>query len=261
MAVFTPTAGDDIFTVTLATDTFAPKPPGVDGGMDTINTKLNLHNNLSTIETVLGYKIKNLNLTGTLNLNGTGNTLANKITGNASKNTLVGAQGNDTLNGGAGDDTLFGNAGNDLLLGGSGNDTLNGGAGIDALFGGSGKDLLKGDSGNDYLNGGLGNDTLTGGANNDLFAFSSSSEGIDTITDFTLGSDKIAIKSVGFNNIATINLTLGTAASSGLADEFFYDSGTGGLYYDADGAVGGSIQLATLTSKPASLTTANFLVF
>ncbi|MFM6521296.1 MAG: bluetail domain-containing putative surface protein, partial [Microcystis panniformis] len=60
--------------------------------------------------------VENLLLTGTGNLNGTGNALNNQITGNSGNNNLNGSTGNDTLNGAAGIDTLTGGVGTDLFI-------------------------------------------------------------------------------------------------------------------------------------------------
>ncbi|WP_281174391.1 DUF4214 domain-containing protein [Skermanella stibiiresistens] len=57
---------------------------------------------------------RNLVLTGTTNLNGTGNDLDNKIAGNGGNNVLYGKAGDDTLNGGAGDDQIDGGDGVDM---------------------------------------------------------------------------------------------------------------------------------------------------
>ena len=65
----------------------------------------------------------NLTLTGTANIDGIGNDLANIIGGNIGNNALQGGAGNDTLTGGAGNDTLTGGSGYDSLVGGAGNDT------------------------------------------------------------------------------------------------------------------------------------------
>jgi hypothetical protein len=58
--------------------------------------------------------VENLTLTGTGNINATGNTGDNTITGNA---------GNNILDGGAGNDILYGGAGTNTILGGDGTDT------------------------------------------------------------------------------------------------------------------------------------------
>ncbi|PTQ90959.1 Ig-like domain-containing protein [Agitococcus lubricus] len=75
------------------------------GGIETIQ---------SSISYTIGSYIENLTLTGTAQINGTGNTLDNRIVGNAHRNLLIGSIGDDTLVGGAGNDTLIGGVGNDV---------------------------------------------------------------------------------------------------------------------------------------------------
>ena len=72
--------------------------------------------------TTLAAGARNLTLTGTALINGTGNVLSNLINGNSAANELRGEAGNDSLDGKAGNDLLDGGAGRDLLTGGSGAD-------------------------------------------------------------------------------------------------------------------------------------------
>ena len=116
--------------------------------------------------------------------------------------TQMGGSGNDTLTGTEGNDWLNGRRGNDSLIGNAGNDALIGGKGTDFLVGSAGNDLLNGDNGDDTLRGGLGTDTLTGGNGQDIFVFAAI-EGIDTITDFKLGTDQIGLtEGLTFGNLS-----------------------------------------------------------
>jgi Ca2+-binding RTX toxin-like protein len=70
------------------------------------------------------------------------------------------------------------------------------------ILGTSAADTLVGDSGSDTITGRGGADTLTGGSRSDTFIFTSGDTGIteataDTITDFSTGTDKIDIATVG----------------------------------------------------------------
>lgn len=87
----------------------------------------------SSITHTLASNVENLVLTGTADLNGTGNGLNNNITGNSGNNVLLGLGGNDTITGMGGTDWLDGGDGNDWLDGGAGADTLVGGAGNDTF--------------------------------------------------------------------------------------------------------------------------------
>jgi ELWxxDGT repeat protein len=103
-------AGNDTYTVNNAGDLVIE---ALNQGTDTVQ---------ASIAYTLPNNVENLLLTGTVNLNGTGNGLNNVITGNSGNNSLNGAAGNDTLIGGAGNDSLNGAAGIDTLTGGTGTD-------------------------------------------------------------------------------------------------------------------------------------------
>ncbi|MRX52353.1 calcium-binding protein, partial [Paracoccus sp. S-4012] len=103
-------AGDDIYIVDNVGDRVND---GHNGGTDLVR---------ASVSYALTANVENLTLTGTGNISGTGNGLANRIFGNAGDNTLSGGAGADTLSGGAGDDLLVGGAGQDRLTGGAGAD-------------------------------------------------------------------------------------------------------------------------------------------
>jgi len=92
-----------------------------------------------------GYGIENLNLTGSGDINATGNSKNNVLTGNSGSNVLNGGDGNDTLDGGAGNDNLTGGLGKDILTGSTGLDTLNYNSLGESLL--SGFDVIQGYSG------------------------------------------------------------------------------------------------------------------
>lgn len=192
-------SGNDIFVVDNAGDVIVAAPTS-EGGSSTV---------LSSISYALGAFVKYLTLTGTADIDGTGNNLNNVITGNDRDNVLIGGGGDDYLNGGAGDDVLNGGAGNDQMAGGYGNDTyvvdqagdsvyeadpgrLGGmdrviasvnhilGANVEdltlvgsAALNGTGNALdnvIIGNDGDNSLTGNDGNDILVGGAGADLMA-------------------------------------------------------------------------------------------
>ena len=104
-------AGDDTYVVDNAGDVVDESVAGSNGS-DTVRSSISF--NLADTTHVLG-SVGILVLTGTANINGTGNGLDNPITGNAGANVLNGGAGNDDRTAG-GNDTLTGGAGNDTFV-------------------------------------------------------------------------------------------------------------------------------------------------
>jgi Ca2+-binding RTX toxin-like protein len=148
-----------------------------------------------------------------------------------------------------------------LCAGGSGSNTVTGGQFADWISGGGGSDTLSGAGGADYLIGGADVDSLTGGSGADTFVYYESTEGQDTITDFTTAVDCLAFRgntsggSSFFNFAPGATLTLGTnfitsgSVATNAVPTFIYFGGV--LSYDADGTGGGAaVNIATLATSP-----------
>lgn len=122
-------AGDDTYIIAFGSDDEIEEL--ANQGTDTVRSATSWN---------LGANVENLTLLGTLDLNGGGNPLANRIIGNSGDNTLDAQFSNpkkvvaDYLDGGAGNDTLLAGPGADILIGGSGTDELQGGFGDDTYF-------------------------------------------------------------------------------------------------------------------------------
>jgi Ca2+-binding RTX toxin-like protein len=97
-------SGNDTFIVHSASDIIVEQSGK---GTDSVR---------SDVSYTLAANVENMTLTGSNSVNGTGNTLANKITGNSAANTLSGLSGADTLNGAGGNDTLIGGTGADKFV-------------------------------------------------------------------------------------------------------------------------------------------------
>ena len=190
--------GGDTYVVDSLADIIAEDNAGRAGGIDTVKASFSF---------VLGADVEKLTLTGTDDIDGTGNGFNNTLLGNDGNNRLDGGAGRDTMTGGKGDDTyvvdaageavretiaegggvdtvessvtfslaLRANVENLILTGagtisGTGNRLANhitGNGADNRVAGGSGDDLLTGGAGNDTILGNAGDDSIAGGIGGD----------------------------------------------------------------------------------------------
>jgi len=217
-------AGNDTYVVDDAGDVITE---GSNAGTDLVQ---------SSVTYSLATNVENLTLTGTANINGTGNTLANTLTGNSGNNVLDGGTGADTLIGGAGNDTYIVDNTADVVTEGSGagsdlvqssvtctlaanveNLTLTGTSAINGT-GNSLANTLTGNSGNNVLDGGTGADTLIGGAGNDTYVVDNTG---DVVTENAAEGTDLVQSSVTYTlaaNLENLSLT-GTANINGTGND------------------------------------------
>ncbi len=184
--------GLDLYVVDNTGDIVVELP---DEGLDGI---------LSSVAYSLPENVEGLTLTGSAEIDASGNALDNVLTGNSANNTLSGGGGNDYLYGGGGIDVLIGGAGDDTYLWDGTADVITESAteGIDSvlsstthalgnnienltligtsavngtgnaldnvLTGNSARNILTGEEGNDTMIGGRGIDTTNGGLGDDI---------------------------------------------------------------------------------------------
>ena len=273
--------GDDIYVVDAKSDKVTEQ---IGEGTDTVQTTLSKY--------TLGKNVENLTFTDDKAHTGAGNALANHLTGGAGNDVLNGFAGADVLEGGLGGDTytidnvgdvvieavgggtdrLFASVsyalsansevetltltGSKLALALTGSDTDN------VLIGNGNANVLSGLGGNDTLYGGRGNDTLTGGAGADRFVFDARPDAkanLDTVTDFTSGSDVLVLDRSVFKAFALVGAIsaeafwsgAGVSAAHDADDRLIYNTTTGALFYDADGiGRGAAVQIALLAGNP-----------
>jgi Ca2+-binding RTX toxin-like protein len=135
----------------------------------------------------------------------------------------------------------------------SGNDTIVGTAGDDTIFG---------NSGNDWIEGRGGNDQLSGGSGQDSYVFREFGAGnADTLLNFDTNWDSLRFDNAAFTGLggdgrfaagdARFFAGAGATAGHDVDDRIVYNTSTGQLYYDADGAGGADAQLvATVQGTP-----------
>jgi Ca2+-binding RTX toxin-like protein len=213
--------------------------------------------------TLEGRTVENMTLTGSENINATGNKYDNILIGNSGSNTLNGLAGADDMRGGLGDDVYYvDNVGDEATeVQGNGTDTvfssvtyslkgtyveelrLTGSQIIDAT-GNKLDNTIVGNSKSNIINGGDGSDTLTGGNGSDRFVFDTllRPSNVDTITDFYAPQDSIRIDNAAFQGLTEGSL-IGevqfkdiSTGSVDADDRILYDSTTGDLFFDRDGS-------------------------
>ena len=179
--------GDDVYFVRDAGDVVFEE---IAEGLDTIKASFSY---------TLGDDVENLQLLGSENMTGIGNTADNKIVGGHGSDLLSGREGDDFLNGRNGDDIMTGGTGDDTYIVDALGDVVieNSGEGIDTvrsflsfalpehvenlrligseamtgtgnaldnfIRGADGDDIISGNEGADRLSGGQGDDILRGG--------------------------------------------------------------------------------------------------
>ncbi len=239
--------GADAMFGGLGNDTYM-----VDNAGDTVTENANEGVDLvmSSVSFTLSADVDNLTLTGSGNINGTGNAIANTIIGNAGSNVLIGNGGDDIIFAGAGNDSVDGGSGVDTIdyssdtagltasltgssasgsgIGadsiasieninsGSGNDKITGSDLSNIIHAGAGNDTIVAMAGNDLLDGGAGNDTLWGGAGSDTYIVDSASDKISeqTVNGVDDGGNDSVFASIGWTLGAFFeNLTLTTNSS------------------------------------------------
>jgi Ca2+-binding RTX toxin-like protein len=187
-----------------------------------------------TVQTAASYtlidNIEGLVLTGTTDINGTGNSLNNTLTGNKAANILNGGTGNDTLIGGQGNDTYIIDGGDTITEAvNEGTDTVQSsvsytlgsnvenltltGSGSTDGTGNSLNNVITGNEAANVLNGGSGADTLIGGSGNDTYI----TDGGDTLTEAVDGGTDTVKSSVSHtlaDNLESLLLT-GSGATNG----------------------------------------------
>jgi Ca2+-binding RTX toxin-like protein len=213
-------------------------------------------------------------LTGSLDINGTGNTGDNTLVGNTGNNVLNGGAGSDVMTGGAGNDTYILDNGGDTVIEGAngGADTVNAsvsyvlGANVETLVltgtgdtratGNTLNNTIHGNSGNNAINGGAGADTMAGHDGNDTYYVDNlddtvtewSGEGVDTVyasVDYELGqqverlflSGGNALKATGngMDNVILGNSAANVIDGKGGADRMMGGAGNDTYYLNNDG--------------------------
>ncbi|MGQ3091649.1 MAG: calcium-binding protein, partial [Methylophilus sp.] len=179
------------------------------------------------------------------------NTLGNN--GGTINNVVVDASGVTTnglrFEGNANQQTFIGTSKADVFVGNGGNDTLTGGGGADKfVFGKVYEQVVTGSA------------TTVQTYTNTAFNLT----GVDTITDFTRGTDKLELHLDQYSNLVGFNASMLRVNATGTAqdanDYLVYNTTTKTLSYDADGnGSGAKVDIAILTGVN-TLSTSDFII-
>lgn len=187
--------------------------------------------------------------------NGTVSDLSNTLGNNGGtiNNVVVDASGVTTnglrFEGNANQQTFIGTSKADVFVGNGGNDTLTGGGGADKfVFGKVYEQVVTGSA------------TTVQTYTNTAFNLT----GVDTITDFTRGTDKLELHLDQYSNLASFNASMLRVNATGTAqdanDYLVYNTTTKTLSYDADGnGSGAKVDIAILTGVN-TLSTSDFII-
>ena len=206
-------AGNDTYVVSTG-DTVVEQATQ---GLDTVQ---------SDVTWTLGANLEALTLTGTANINGTGNTLANLLTGNSGANVLTGGAGNDLYVIGTGDTVVEGSAaGTDTVLSDvtttlSANVELLGLTGTTAING-TGNSLANAITGNvaaNVLDGGTGADILTGLGGNDTYLIDNTGDLVIELANNGIDQIHSLLSYTLTANVENLSLT-GAAAINGTGNQ------------------------------------------
>ena len=266
-------AGADVMKGGLGDDTYV-----VGNSFDNVGERLNegMDTVLSSITYTLPSNVEILTLTGTANLNATGNSDNNTLNGNAGNNLLDGGAGADKMYGGLGDDTYVinnsfdqanenANEGTDTVQSSItfsiGNNvenlTLTGTAAINGT-GNALANIIAGNSGNNVLKGGAGNDTF-------VFGKFGAANGLDHLVDFVTGADHLSFTGADYGIAAGHHLTTGelsltgTATSAAGVGQFVYNTTTHTLSWDSNGVTAGGVTAIVVFDNSATPHAGDFI--
>jgi Ca2+-binding RTX toxin-like protein len=232
--------GDDIYEVDSAGDQVIE---AANAGNDTVMASI-------SYDLKQAPNVENITLTGTADLNATGDDGANRLLGNAGKNLLIGGGGNDVLDGGQGADTLKGGTGDDTYyvddkldvvteLAGEGVDLVISrvdyiapdnvenvtlaGIGAATATGNALDNVLTGNAQDNVIDGLAGADTMIGGQGNDRYIVDNAGDVVRELAGE--GYDTIAVSGVQSyalpDNVEALELANGVIQASGNALDNF----------------------------------------